>query len=154
VSSKVEAEADVSSTFQIKPIVDFRFFNWKEFGANDRELLSESGLLYAFGVDPRFAFGRAKRFFVEAGTRLYIGKVDYDGALQNGTPYKSKTGYFGFELLPTAGYVFSLGQHVQLTPTAGVGFEYWNRDIGDGDRLGYDEKYTVYRIQTGLRGTY
>jgi len=149
-----QAEEDVSATFQLNPRVDLRFFTWKEFGTNDRELLTESGPLFAFGVDPRVSFGRGKRFFVEAGTRLYLGKVDYDGAMMNGIPYKSKTGYFGLELLPTAGYVFSLGRHLQLSPTAGVGFEYWNRDIDDGGRNGYDEKYTVYRIHSGLRGTY
>lgn len=148
-----DASSDVSSTFEIKPRVDFRFFSWKEFDANNVEHLSEDGLLFAIGVDPRVAFGPAKRFFVESPTRLYFGKVGYDGYV-GAVPYKSKTGYFGFELLPSAGYVFSLGRRFQLSPTAGVGFEQWNRDLDDGGQLGYDEKYTVLLVHAGLRGTY
>jgi len=149
-----EASADVNPTFELTPRVDWRFFNWTEFGPTGAQNLSESGSLFVFGLDPRFAFGPKKRFFVEADTSVYLGKVDYDGAQLNGVPVKSKTGYFGFDLAPTAGYVFSLGSRFQLTPMAGFGFEYWNRDVGDGDVRGYDEKYTVYRIQTGVRGTY
>jgi len=156
-SSKVdplEVSADVNPTFELTPRVDWRFFNWTESGPNGAQALSESGSLFVFGLDPRFAFGPKKRFFVEAGTSVYLGTVDYDGAQLNGVPVKSKTGYFGFELAPTAGYVFSLGSRFQLTPMVGPGFEYWNRDVGNGDVRGYDEKYTVYRIQTGVRGAY
>ena len=148
------AEADVNPTFEITPSVDWRFFNWKEFSPTGVEQLTESGSLLVFGVDPKVAFGPKKRFFVETPTNLYLGKVDYDGALQNGTPYQSKTGYFGFELAPTAGYVFSLGPRFRLTPTAGLGFEYWHRDLDDGGKFGYDEHYTVYLIHSGLRGMY
>ena len=150
----LKAEADVNPTFQITPTVDWRFFNWKEFSQNGAELLTESGSLFAFGAIPQIAFGPKKRFFVEGRTNFYLGKVDYDGAQQNGVPVKSKTGYFGLELAPTAGYVFSLGPRFRLTPTAGLGFEYWNRDVGDGDRRGYVEKYAVYLIHAGLRGNY
>ena len=157
VSTKLapaKAEADVNPTFEITPSVDWRYFNWKEFGPTGVEQLTESGSLLVFGLDPKVAFGSRKRFFVEANTNLYLGTVDYDGALQNGTPYKSKTGYFGLELAPTAGYVFSLGPRFRLTPTAALGFEFWNRDVGDGDVRGYVEKYAVYTIRTGLRGNY
>ena len=147
-------EADVNPTFEITPSVDWRYFNWKEFSPTGVEQLTESGSLLVFGLDPKVALGPKKRFFVEASTNLYLGKVDYDGALQNGTPYQSKTGYFGLELAPTAGYVFSLGPRFRLTPTAGLGFEFWNRDVGDGDIRGYVEKYAVYTIRTGLRGSY
>ena len=156
-SSKVnprEAGADVNPTFELTPRVDWRYFTWTELAPNGATALTESGSLLVLGLDPRIAFGPRKRFFVEADTSFYLGTVDYDGAQQNGVPVKSKTGYFGLELAPTAGYVFSLGPRFQLTPMAGLGFEYWNRDVGDGDVRGYDEKYTVYRIQTGLRGTY
>jgi hypothetical protein len=157
-ATRLEAEQDVSPTFQIDPVVDFRFFNWGEYDPNGVQNLSESGVLFAVGVDPRFSFGKEKRFFVEAGTRVYFGKVDYDGFLMGGqggrTPYKSKTGYFGLEFAPTAGYVFSLSRDFQLSPLAGFGFEYWDRDIDDGGRTGYDEFYTVFRFNTGLRGTY
>jgi len=154
-SSKVNPrEADVNPTFELTPRVDWRFFTWTEVGPNGANNLTESGSLFVFGLDPRIAFGPKKRFFVEADTSFYLGKVDYDGAQLNGVPVKSNTGYFGLDLAPTAGYVFSLGPHFQLTPTAGFGFEYWNRDVGDGDPRGYNEQYTVYRIQTGLRGTY
>jgi len=148
------AEADVNPTFEITPSVDWRYFNWKEFSATGAEQLTESGSLLVFGIDPKIAFGPKKRFFVETPANVYLGKVDYDGALQNGTPFTSKTGYFGLELAPTAGYVFSLGPRFRLTPTVGLGFEFWNRDIGDGDMHGYVEKYAVYTIRTGLRGNY
>jgi hypothetical protein len=149
-----EAAADVNPAFEITPIVEWRYFNWKEFGPNGVEQLTESGSLFAFGLNPKVAFGSRKRFFVEAPTNFYLGKVDYDGAFLNGTPYKSKTGYFGLELEPAAGYVFSLGPRFQLTPTAGLGFEYWSRDLDDGGKNGYVENYAVYLIHAGLRGNY
>jgi hypothetical protein len=149
-----EAAADVNPTFEITPNVEWRYFNWKEFGPNGVEQLTESGSLFVFGFDPKVAFGSRKRFFVETPTNFYLGKVDYDGALLNGAPYKSTTGYFGLELEPTAGYVFSLSQRFQLTPTAGLGFELWSRDLDDGGRNGYVENYAVYLIHAGLRGNY
>jgi hypothetical protein len=149
-----EAAADVNSTFEITPNVEWRYFNWKEFSPNGVEQLTESGSLFVFGFTPKVAFASRKRFFVEAPTNFYLGKVDYDGALLNGTPYKSQTGYFGLELEPTAGYVFSLSPRFQLTPTAGLGFEHWSRDLDDGGKNGYVENYAVYLIHAGLRGTY
>ena len=149
-----EAAADVNSTFEITPNVEWRYFNWKEFSPNGVEQLTESGSLFVFGFTPKVAFASRKRFFVEAPTNFYLGKVDYDGALLNGTPYKSQTGYFGLELEPTAGYVFSLSPRFQLTPTAGLGFEHWTRDLDDGGKNGYIENYAVYLIHAGLRGTY
>ena len=149
-----EAAADVNPTFEITPNVGWRYFNWKEFSPNGVEQLTESGSLFVFGFDPKVAFGSGKRFFVEAPTNLYLGKVDYDGALLNGTPYKSQTDYFGFELAPTAGYVFSLSPRFQLTPTAGLGFEHWSRDLDDGGKNGYVENYAVYLIHAGIRGNY
>jgi hypothetical protein len=149
-----ETSTDINPAFEITPRVGWRYFTWTEFGPNGAALLTESGSLLVVGVDPRIAFGPKKRFFVDAGTSSYFGKVDYDGQTQNGDPYKSKTGYFGLELAPTAGYVFSVSRRFQLTPTGGLGFEYWHRDLDDGGPHGYDEKYTVFRIQAGLRGTY
>jgi len=151
-------EPEQNRVFELTPTVGMRYHIWKEFDENGSKMLTESGPLFVVGVNPRLAFGEHKRFFVEADLQLYLGKVVYDGLLQGPQqiliPYTSKTGYFGVEALPTAGYVFSLGRHLQLIPTAGLGFEYWNRDLDDGGAHGYDEKYEVLLVHAGVGGAY
>lgn len=142
--------------FQITPYTQFRFFGWKEFGDNGEQLLQESGTLFSFGAVPRWSLGT--RFFVEADGSLYFGSVDYDGFLQDPqgqqTPFKTTTVYFGLELAPAAGYVFPLSKQFDLTPTAGFGIEYWNRNLDNGGRNGYDEKYTVIYFHGAATGMY
>ncbi len=144
--------------FQVTPYTEFRFFGWKEFGDNGEQLLQESGTLYAFGAVPRWSFGEQRKFFVEADGSVYFGSVDYDGFLQDAqgqrTPFKTSTVYFGLEFASAAGYALPLSRQFALTPTAGFGIEYWNRNLDNGGVNGYDEKYTVIYFHGAATGTY
>ncbi len=144
--------------FTIEPYTEFRMFGWKEFGDDGSELLKESGTLYSFGAVPRFYFDEKGRIFAQADAMVYFGTVDYNGFLQdnlgNRTPYNTKTAYFGFELATSAAYVLPLSPKFDLTPRAGFGFEYWNRDLDNGGASGYDEKYTVIYFEAAVGGDY
>jgi hypothetical protein len=146
---------DVNRPVQLRVYSDLRSHQWEEFTANGSRLLKESGLLNGLGFALRFSLGKERRFFIEPEIGGYIGKVDLDGFLQdnlgNRTPYTTKTGYRGLEVSASVGYVFSVTGEFQLTLMSGTGFEYWNRDIDDGGRFGYDEKYTVFSQSIALK---
>jgi hypothetical protein len=149
-----DAERDVQPAFLLTPAAELRHFDWSEnLPSSDQQALSESGLLYGVGGAARYAFGTSRRAYVDLDLRLYFGKVDYTGRLINsGTAYTSKTAYFGLELSPTAGFVFSPARDLRVTPFGGFGFELWNRDLDDGGSKGYLEHYRVFFLQAGVRG--
>ena len=151
------AAQHLNQTFQMTTCADFKWYGWKEFGDINEELLNEDGMLYGFGLIPRVAFGDTKKFYLESETTVHFGKVDYDGFLQNQfgqrTPYSTKTVYRGFETAATAGYIFSLSDQFDLTPTVSFGYEYWKRDLDDGGPNGYDERYKALLVHIGIEGT-
>lgn len=153
----IEAQ-NLNQKFQIVPFVKFDFYGWKEFADNNDELLKESGMLFGFGAKPRLSFFKQNDFYAESDFQIFFGKVDYDGFLQNvygqTSPYKSLTADFELELSAYAAYIFSLSKKFQLTPKAGYGFEYWHRDLDNGGKNGYDEKYTTFLGNIGVEGTY
>lgn len=143
---------------QISPFIKLNSFNWKEFDDNDKQLLEESGMLFGFGSNAKYFFLRKKELMTEAEFSIYFNKVDYDGFLQDNqggqTPYKSSTVYFGLQFTANAGWVFQPDKKLFLIPVLGFELEYWNRDIDDGGRFGYDEKYTVFLLQIAGRTKY
>ncbi len=147
---------NLNRPFQITPFSESRFFGWKEFDADGSQALSESGALFGFGVEPRVAFGDAKRWFIKGDFEYYFGTVDYSGFLQNQlgqrTPFNTTVGYAGFELVASTGYVFSLSSDFELVPTAGFGFEHWSRELDKGGQFGYTEIYNVPLLEAGIEG--
>ncbi len=144
--------------FSLTPFARISSYNWKEFDDNGKQLLEESGMLFAFGTKAEFFFLRKKELLVETDLMTYFNKVNYDGFLQdnqgNQTPYKSKTVYFGLQFGANAGWIFPLDKNFFVTPLLGFELEYWNRDIDDGGRFGYDEKYTIFLFQVAGRTKY
>ena len=144
--------------FQITPYSEFKIYNWKEFQDNGSLFLEESGLLFQEGFTGRISFLKAKNLYVEPDLKFFFGKVDYDGSLQTQggglQPYKSKTAYFGLIFNANAGYIITLSKNFQIAPVAGLGIEYYNRDLDDGGQYGYDEKYTIFKFRIGGNGTY
>jgi hypothetical protein len=149
---------NLSETFQITPYASIHGFSWKEFSSTGAEDLKEAGPRFSFGVVPRFSFLQRNTMFTELSINYTFGTVDYDGFLMdqlgNRTPYTNKTAYSSFEIAADAGYIFELSKSLQLAPVAGFGFEYWNRDLDNGGPRGYDEKYSVFLANVGVRGTY
>lgn len=158
VSASVFAQ-NVDATFQITPYVALHGYSWKEFDDNGSEALRESGPRFSFGVLPRYSFLQKKNLYFEMDLRYTLGTVDYGGFtfdIQTGarTPYTTQTSYSNFEATLNAGYIAELSKTFRLSPVAGFGFEVWNRDIGNGDPVGYDEKYSVFLANVGMNGTF
>ena len=147
------------SSFSFTPYVKLNSFGWKEFDDNGAEALSESGFLFGFGSNAEYAFTKKKNIFIIGDFQMYFGKVDYDGFLfdqQTGqrTPYSNKTGYFGLEFSAISGYKIKTSKEFLLIPIAGLGKEYWTRDLDDGGQYGYDEDYTSILFNLGIFGDY
>lgn len=157
-SSNVFAQ-NLGSTLQITPYFDLHGYSWKEFDTNGSEALKESGPRFSFGVLPRYSFLQKRNLYFEMDLQYTLGTVDYEGFtfdIQTGarTPYTTQTSYSNFEATLNAGYIAELSKTFQLSPVAGFGFEVWNRDIGNGNPLGYDEKYSVFLTNVGVNGTF
>ncbi len=98
--------------------------------------MEESGEM--FGVVGSYTYRNGIMMKVE-GSYAY-GQVDYDGALQDGTPYQ----YDGiddylFELRGLIGYDFVLSPTTTITPYCGLGHRYLQDDAGEMP-VGYDRE--------------
>jgi hypothetical protein len=149
---------DIHKRFQITPYFALDGYRWKEFGDTGDELLTESGLLFGLGLRPKVSFGSSMRFFLDAEFEYWFGSVDYEGFIQgqNGvrTPYTTTTVYGGIDFSLKAGYKFPVAKSFDLTPAAGFGYQYWNRNLDNGGKNGYDEQYSVFLLDLGVTGLY
>lgn len=119
------------------------YFSWREY-QDDSRLLEETGLRYFLGLEaeasPAGNWGYGLR------SRLYLGRVGYDGQTQSGVSHSTDTDYSGFsaELDLTHRIARS-----ELSPQGwgvrvSVGFDTWLRSLQDNDGVyGYDEFYRV-----------
>ncbi|MFB6260199.1 MAG: hypothetical protein ABEJ96_04985, partial [Thiohalorhabdaceae bacterium] len=65
--------------------------------------------------------------------RGYVGEVNYDGETQTGTPLKTEVAYLGGLGEARVGYRFVADwANYGFDTMAGLGGEYWSRDIQDG----------------------
>jgi hypothetical protein len=138
-------------------------FRWREFGDGGAQLLEESGPRGFFGVDLRQPLGRGSANFLDAGGRVYLGVVDYDGQACNiltGTcvPLDSETWYAGVRAEAALRHSFLAAPGLEVF--AGAGVDTWSREIENtATAAGGSEGWTVlfvttgagYRAATGLR---
>jgi len=77
--------------------------------------------------------------YLKVRLSLMSGSTDYDGHLQDGTPYSSTTDNKLLYLQVSCGPRLSFGESLQVEvfPTFDYGIRYWDRELED-----YDEKYT------------
>ncbi|HOD36747.1 MAG TPA: hypothetical protein PLR20_13110 [Syntrophales bacterium] len=75
--------------------------------------------------------------------------TDYDGSTQAGVPVKqtTKNDFRRFEL--DLGYTFKGRMPLSLTPYVGIGYRFWERDLG-----GYKEDYSWFYLPLGLRAAW
>jgi hypothetical protein len=147
----------IGSNFSIIPFVAAERFRWEE-RVGDKLLLDEAGVRYAFGTLTRLSFIPHERLYGELELRYITGKVPYDGARRDerGTyvPFTTTTAYSGIEANLVFGSTFRRVARFHVTPVAGVGLEYWVRDLDYEGPYGYSEKYTVPLLDGGLRLAY
>jgi hypothetical protein len=133
------------------------YFDWKEFGDNNRRFLRETGPRFGIGGSYNFEF-RDHHLILKPRLEIIGGQVDYDGATQSGIPVKTDTNYFGGKIELDLSWRFGSLQRASIEPFGGIGFRGWSRDIQDAtasngtQAYGYAEEwYTAYG-RAGLRG--
>lgn len=140
-------------------------FKWEEFDDNGDKLLKETGPL--FGIGGLFEvhlkrWGKQSHFpvwskslIIEGKGEIFLGDVDYNGALWDGTPYKSTTSYTGIKSECDIAFQFLLAKNFYLKPLGGVGIHGWLRELdNEGDRNhGYDEQWVTIFLIGGIEGT-
>lgn len=116
------------------------YFNYEEFDQNKLSLDKETGFLP--GLSVRLIKNRHT-----LSTESFIGVVDYDGQTQSGTPHKTDTQEFLYNLgyrysfiHPNTSSHFFIGSHYQL----------WGRSIRARNNVsGLNEVYTWLYIEGG-----
>lgn len=155
-ASSVSVRAQIGNLIKITPLIGLKFYSWGEYDNNSTQNLDESGTQFLIGFSAKHELIGNMNFYVRSDFYYYTGTVDYDGYLQNdyggNTPYKTETGYNGFELLINSGYNFNVTHNLSLAPELGLEYEHWKRDLGKGDKHGYLESYNVFFIDFGFNG--
>ena len=92
---------------------------------------------------------RKKRYMFRMEGKFSFGRVDYDGALTDGTPYTvSGVEDYMFELRYLIGYDFPKTTNMS-TPYIGIGYRYLNDDLSC-DPLGYERESNYIYFPMGI----
>ncbi len=127
------------------------FFKWTEH-YNSENGVTETGPLFGLEINGDYTENQLTWFRYHAN--IFGGSVDYDGALEDGTSYKTTTKYRGME----AGFdadIVTLAQSDRgdvLNWFCGLGYRASERELGG--ELGYTEIWQTIYGTTGLWGRY
>jgi len=130
------AQAAGTKTYELAP--ELSYITYKEKG------IKETGMMYglsgAYTYRGSLPIQNLDKAMLKAELRLAGGSLDYDGELQDGTPYKiDNIGDFLSEIRGIAGYDFPFFSTSTITPYFGLGYRY----LFDGlakDPAGYDRE--------------
>ncbi|MGE0081768.1 MAG: hypothetical protein AB7U81_10765 [Thiohalomonadaceae bacterium] len=127
------------------------YFYWREYdGLTNEELLDETGPRAVATLELSAGVARMTDLLVRG--KVYGGKVDYDGALQDlntgaTTPWKSKTRYKGITAEGGFGFKSQNRDGNAASAILTFGVDNWTRDLqGTG---GYEEEYTLMFLRIG-----
>jgi len=130
-----------------------QYFNWEEFASDGSRILKESGPQYGVGGELKLDLlkGEAGAMTLKGKQELFGGVVDYDGQLQDGTPYKTDVVYIGTLSELDLGWAIPYRQAV-FEPFAGISYRWWQRELqGNG---GYKERWYSVASLFGVRSQY
>lgn len=98
--------------------------------------------------------GEDNPVFASFSIRYTTGQTNYDGALQDGTPWKDKSDNTMFSLEVKFGYILgrSAASRLTITPYAGIGYYDWERKLGGPSP--YIEEYSWFYFPVGVRFDY
>jgi hypothetical protein len=139
--------ADKRHTFEIGPEV-----SWIEY--REPGLMKDKGVMYGVGGSyiyrgPLFSSTETNSWMLRADGRYSAGQVDYDGHLQNGTPYSmNNIDDYIWEIRGLFGYDFK-SDNARTTPYTGFGYRYLNDD-SSGDPAGYERESNYFYIPAGV----
>lgn len=148
-------KAAQESTFPLKMIfsVDYSpyYFKWEENVGVD-----EKGWLHAFETNAEISLPQiAWMPKIMPSFKIYTGDVKYDGQTWSGNSIKSRTDYSGWNGEINFGYDFKITKNIKTTTYAGIGHEYWKRNLENTlNSLGYTEKWTQNYFKVGVKPQY
>jgi hypothetical protein len=148
------------STWEIGFEYDHLEYEEREWGM---KLMEEDGPL--FGIGAAWTGHPPSGLMLRVATGFVGGQLDYDGQTQSGVPLREDNNDFIWKVRGLIGYHYEWPDFV-LTPYTGIGYRYWNDDIGGPG--GYEREvqylYTPIGIETaaplgdewiwGIRGEY
>jgi hypothetical protein len=119
-------------TFTVEPQISY--ITYKE------PVMKETGVFYGLMGSYTYRgelFTGAENAMLKAEGRLSFGRVDYDGQLSNGTPYKiDGINDLLFETRGLAGYDFNVFSSTTITPFTGLGYRFLSDNLST-DPAGY-----------------
>ncbi|MEF8793551.1 hypothetical protein [Thiohalorhabdus sp.] len=158
LAAGAEGDAPEPSSPRLGFHLGLEAFTWSEQASNpSREILEEEGPRFTGAVtfDNYLRSAEGPVYALEA--RGYAGEMDYDGETQGGVPLRTEVSYKGALGEGQVGYRFLPDwARYSFDAMAGLGGEYWSRDIQDGFAAngtpvqGVEEQYTVVYAKAGL----
>lgn len=124
--------------------IGMRHAQFSEYDRSGKEAVSEGG--WAPGLELAAQY-QAPTWISRIETEFFGSRVDYNGQLQSGAPFQSRTR--SEQIQVRALFIPRLTQNASLV--AGVEWQRWHRDIqGMGNVLGMKERYDNWRALAGL----
>jgi len=119
-----------------------RYFDYKEPG-----FMQETGFMY--GVVGDYTHHSTHNVMVHASLESSLGRLDYDGHFQDGTPLKTDTEDWLVECRGLIGYDIGINGRYLMTPYTGIGYRYWNDVISSS--YGYEREIHYWYVPIGVK---
>lgn len=130
-------------------------FVWQEITSGTK-ILEENGMLYGIGFSGKLFYPSNETLSTRG--EVFLGNVNYDGAIQTGAKATSITDYFGLKLEADRGFHKRVSNGVSIEPYVGAGYRWWKRQLNDGTTStgiiarGYTEQWQTFYLRTGVIG--
>ena len=122
------AETDQKPELRIDVGVWIQDYKWTEYADNGNKLLEEAGNLYGVTCD----IESTKNIIGwRSGIDFFIGQVEYDGQTWTEMPIKTDVLYVGTKIYADVVPGYRLNSGLWLKSFAGLGGEFWLRDLDD-----------------------
>lgn len=118
------------------------YFDYEEKG-----IMQETGFMH--GIVGNYRYHGTPRLMAHATLEACAGGLDYDGHLQDGTPFQTTTDDWIVECRGLIGYGHPLSGGYLLTPYTGIGYRYWNDDISSS--AGYEREIHYGYVPLGVK---
>lgn len=137
--------APASAQWQYSFDAGARYVRMTEKGPDGHELVRERGWLPGVGFGADYRTGEWR---MGAAAEVFDGRIDYDGELQSGAAFASRTDTTQVRLRLEAGR--KIGEATELV--AGLEHDMWRRAIqGSGSVIGITERYRSWRLLAGAK---
>lgn len=130
-------------------------FVWQEITSGTK-ILEENGMLYGIGFAGKLFYPSNETLSTRG--ELFLGNVNYDGAIQTGAKATSITDYLGLKLEADRGFYKGVSNGASIEPYVGAGYRRWKRQLNDGKTStgvtarGYTEQWQTFYLRTGVLG--